>query len=169
MAVTGFEPTLAQANRLMGEHSTNWATTSPYSLWLEIPHCLLNTTKNMWWSIHHSIRWLKLRIFNIISWILKLINGNNITYVTEKQVYWSLFSPCETIKTLSGSHQAFTNVNNLNMYKGNWIWQELKNFKPKIILTFNNILYFLFKWMGVKFYEILSQFIEEKMLRILSY
>ena len=30
VAVTGFEPTLAQANRLMGEHSTNWATTLPY-------------------------------------------------------------------------------------------------------------------------------------------
>ena len=29
----GFEPTLAQANRLMGEHSTNWATTSPLQEW----------------------------------------------------------------------------------------------------------------------------------------
>ena len=28
VAVTGFEPMLTQANRLMGKHSTNWATTS---------------------------------------------------------------------------------------------------------------------------------------------
>ena len=30
MAVTGLEPTLAQANRLMGEHSTNELTLLPY-------------------------------------------------------------------------------------------------------------------------------------------
>ena len=29
MALTGFEPTLAQVNGLMGEHSTNCAITSP--------------------------------------------------------------------------------------------------------------------------------------------
>ena len=35
MAVTGFEPTLAQTNKLMGEHSTNWATTAPSGIDLD--------------------------------------------------------------------------------------------------------------------------------------
>ena len=82
MAVTGFEPTLAQANKLMGEHYTNWTTTSPkghekellevnnmpcigeYKLVIRASIARNDTTKMMdipWiykWAVRHSNLWL---------------------------------------------------------------------------------------------------------------